>query len=690
MPDRITLDFESRSSCDLKKAGAWAYSEHPTTEVINIWFADRAGRTTVWYSDLYNRIVHDNPEPDPLPEWLPEAIETGDIFEAHNIIFERSMWTNIMARKYGWPEIPYEQWFDTMASCGRRALPLDLDMASRLLRLPTVKNREGSAALQKIMKPLIVKRGQPKEFIEDAELYKIVGGEYGRDDALSQMYLGKRLGPLEPSEQKIWLLNQRMNMRGLRIDIPFVADCQAIVDAARGPLLEAFKKVVDLKPRSPKLRLWINEQMGEDKFDDLRKETVEEALKEWDLPANVREVLDMKAALTSSSVDKLKAMFACVGNDGRARGLIQYHGTTTGRDAGRLLQPQNFPRGTVEFGKDLDGNEVPPESFLVPAIKERNIDLLGATLAHLEKNISPEYRHLVAPISAVSSALRHTIIADPGKVLLAGDYSTIEVRVLLAIARQTDKLDLMERGLDPYCDFAGLVLGRTITKEENKKERQDIGKPGVLGLGFQMGPPKFLSNYGQKDWENGFEERIVETYRKEWAPDVPKLWYGLQEASTKAVWDRTTEEYNGIVYKIEDAWLTCRLPSGRKLYYFEPKAVSRKMPWSTDEEPDIRPGWTYKAKKYGAVREIAAYGGLLTENVVQGTARDVLYSRAGVLEEYGMPLILTVHDENVTEPDEDKADVKLMQEIMEYRENWVAELGIPVAAECWQGERYRK
>lgn len=688
----ITIDFESRSACDLKKAGAWAYSCHPTTEVLCLWVADREGRTTVWYSNVYNRIVHGRDEADPFPEWLTAAIEEGTVFEAHNALFERGIWTNIMVERFGWPEIPPGQWFDTMAACAAHGLPLDLDTVTHLLKLPTVKNRDGSAALKKIMKPMTIKRGEPKGFIEDPELFRTVGGDYGRDDALSQMHLGKRLGPLSDTEHNVWLLNQRMNLRGIRLDIPFVADCQHVVDEAREPLADAFSDLTGgIKPKSPKLRAWINERMGREAFDNLQKDTVQQALAEWTLPPDVREALDMKAALTSASVDKLKAMFACVGNDARARGLIQYGGAvSTLRDAGRLLQPQNFPRGTVEFERDLDGNRIPPWEFLVPAIQSRDVAMLGAMLAHHEKHISDRYKHLVAPISAVTSALRHAIVAAPGKVLMAGDYSTIEVRVLLALAGQHDKVQLLAEGLDPYCDYAGQVLGRELNKDEHSKERQDIGKPGVLGLGFQMGASKFESNYGQKDWEPGFADQLVETYRKQWAPMVPKLWYGLQEASTKAVWDRTPQEYNGLVYQLEDEWLTCRLPSGRKLWYFAPRQVNKEMPWSTEEEPDIRPGWTYRAKKYGKVREIPAYGGLLAENAVQATARDILYSRAPLLEEHGMPLVLTVHDENVTEPDERTADQNLMKQIMEERTDWVRELGVPVTAECWTGDRYRK
>ena len=665
---KLTPDFETRSACDLKKAGAWVYSEHPTTEVICLWFCARNDKTFCWLPG------------DPEPPWLRQAIEDGAVFEAHNALFERAMWTNVMVRQWGWPEVPPEQWRDTMAVCARKALPLDLDKVSRLLSLPVVKDREGSDALKKIMKP-----NSKGEWNEDPDLYRQTIA-YGETDTRAQMRLGKRLGELEPAELQVWFLNQRMNLRGLAVDLPFAADCQAVFNAATGPLDEEFQALVGCRAgQRDKVLGWIREQ-GID-FPNLTKETVEEAL-EGDLPDAVRTALELRGALTSASVKKLASMRACTSGDGRARGLIQYHAATTGRDGGRLLQPQNFPRGSVELGKDDDGNPVPPWEFLVPAIRSRDAAFIGDNLAHLETKVSEEYRALVAPVSAVTSALRHCLIPDPGNLFVSGDFSTIEVRVVLAIAGQTDKLDMIANGVDPYCDMAESIYRRPINKHDDPKERQD-GKAAVLGLGFQMGVDKFWRK-DFKDRPREVVENIVDIYRTKWAPNVKSLWYGLQDAATRTVWDRRPHEYNGIRYAIEDEWLTCRLPSGRKLYYFRPQKVRRRMPWSTEDNPDIRDGWTYLARKGGQLCTVDAYGGLLTENVVQATARDIMYDRALVADANGFPLVLTVHDELVTETPEAKADWPTLKEIMEEAPPWAKALGIPITAEGWTGHRYRK
>ena len=626
-----------------------------------------------------------------MPQFISVWIDDGVVFEAHGSLFERAMWTNIMVKQYGWPEIPPDQWHCTMAMCARKAIPLDLDTASRMLELDVKKNEEGSKALMKICKPISKKNFN---FNEDPELLNLVIGDYGRDDTLSQMHMSKKLGYLEPKERDIWLLNQRMNLRGLKIDLDFAADCQAVYDEATGPLREKFAEMTgDMKPGSSKLKDLLNGILEENDypleigFENLQKDTVEEALK-GELPDKVRTILELRSALTSASVKKLKAMRACTGSDGRARGLIQYHAATTGRDSGRLLQPQNFPRGTVELGKDLDGNPVPPWEFLIPAIQSRDAAFIGAQLAHLEEHISPEFRELLAPVSAVTSALRSCLVAGPGKVLCAGDFNTIEVRVLLGIAGQHDKLQLLDNGEDPYCDMASEIYEQKVTK--SNMEMRQTGKNSVLGLGFQMGAKKFLLKYG-KGQNLDFCERVVGIYRKQWASEVPSLWYGLQEASTKAVWDRRPQEYNGIRYELEDEWLTCLLPSGRKLYYFGARKCKRAMPWSTEEKPDIRAAWTYRAKKQNRIATIDAYGGLLTENVVQACARDIMYDRALVADAEGLPLVLTVHDENVTEPDASRSDAEeTLKQIMEDRPEWVRSLGIPIAAEVWMGDRYRK
>jgi len=308
----------------------------------------------------------------------------------------------------------------------------------------------------------------------------------------------------------------------------------------------------------------------------------------------------------------------------------------------------------------------------------------------------PDYVEAVYGVGAVEvvlSSLRHAIVPDPGRVLLAGDYAGIQARTVLAVAGQHDKAALMAAGADIYCDMASSIYKRPIAKKDTT-ERQ-TGKNSVLGLGFQMGAPKFQFKYAQdfplKDVEGHPEimscQRIVDTYRKEWAPMVPKLWYDLQEAAVDAVWEKRPKQAYGVEYMLEDGWLTARLPSGRKLWYFNPTPIRKAMPW---DETDVRRAFTYQAMKMGQLRTIDAFGGQLTENVVMGIERDLMTNAMILCERDGFPICLEVHDEIVSEPLIADADEKAFQQIMEDVPSWVRELQIPVKVETWCDTRYKK
>lgn len=650
------IDFEARSAADLKKCGAWVYSQHPTTEPLCLGYALNGGPSQLW-----------TPKDSP-PQDLFDAIAAGCWLIAHNALFERAMWTNVMVPQFGWPTVPDGQWYDTMASCARRALPLKLEKVGPLLHLANTKDDEGHQAMLKLAKPVKRTGG----FREDEELLGRVY-EYCRQDVQAEDALLRRLRFIEKPELDIWRLNQRMNLRGLQIDLEFNQDCQVVVDRTLGPLNEEFRALVGCNAgQRDKFLAWLEPRKP---FPNLQAVTVSTALADWPLPDEVRRALVLRNAITSTSIKKLAAMRACAGADGRARGLIQYHGATTGRDSGRLLQPQNFPRGKVEFGKDENGEEIPPWDVLVPAIQTCDPDVVRVLLGG------------VCPIDAVSAALRHNIVAAPGKLLVAGDFSTIEARIVLALGGQQDILRKMaDPKYDIYCDMASQVLKRPIDKEADKHERQNVGKPTVLGCGFGMGKDKFHARYMPKE-PLALAEQCVATYREQWAPGVPNLWRGLEQAACKTVWDRVAHSHGPFEFRLEEDWLTCRMPSGRKLYYFKPRTARRAMPWDAD---DIRPAWTYLASKQGSMATVDAYGGHLTENVTQALARDLLYDRAQVAEREGFPLVLTVHDEIVCEVDEARADPKVLQQIMEERPQWAKNLGLPVGAGCWAGERYRK
>ncbi|MDR3562026.1 MAG: hypothetical protein P4N59_11410 [Negativicutes bacterium] len=672
-------DFETTSRCDLKAAGSWRYSEDITTNVICLSFKWRTRR-----EDKTFRPWHKS-------NWVPGtdnrelSLLVSDptvIFIAHNTGFEKAIWRNIMVPIYGFANIPNSRWHDTMATCAMKVLPLELERAATVLRLQTQKDMEGRKLTLGLSR--FNKKGALPVLTPEVRQRVI---QYCEIDIDTQSDLHERIGYLTPEERQVWLLDQRINERGVKLDMDLVRQMQQVVDKASTPLLEEFYRLTGLGiNQNAKVLAWVKGQ-GVD-LPNMQKETLAQvlgqdidgdaedagddvgAMPRWDLPDNVHRVLHIRQLIGSSSIKKLGKMEASVCADRCARGLLQYHGAGPGRWSGRLLQPQNFPRGTILHGEG-DNRHAPDPAIVVQA-------LMTGDPAIVQDLIGP-------PVETVVSALRHVLIPRPGRVFVAGDFSGIQARSVLAVAGQHDKTALMAAGADVYVDMAETIYRRKITKKADPAERQ-VGKNTVLGAGFGMGAKKFRLKYCPEQ-PLDFAQSVVDAYRKEWAPCVPKLWYGLEAAAVNTVNRRKVHEAYGFVFDLEDMWLTCRLPSGRKIWYFNPQPTRRAMPW---DENDIRPGFSYQAMKQGVWKTIDAFGGQLTENVICGIEADLMRHAMFKCEANGFPIVMLVHDEIVTEPLTADANVDTLSQIMCDSPAWCSELQIPVAIEGWIGDRYKK
>lgn len=671
----IVPDFETASLCDLKASGADRYAEDPSTEVLWLSWEDEHGRRGFWHPG----------QGTACPVAIADAIHRGDLFVAHNARFERAIWQKIMVEQYGWPAIPLEQWHDTMARCAQLVVPMDLEKAAKVFDLPVQKDMEGRRLTLGLSRPDKQGNLPPRT---PAIIARV--GQYCDGDIATQAALHRRIGWLDDGEREVWLMDQRINDRGVRLDMPLVGQMQKIVADATTPLAARFRDLTGGLEFTQvgKVGEWVRAK-GVD-LPNLQKETIADLLgsdPDHDddsnagedvvgqaLPDDVRSALRIRQLVGSASVKKLPAMQACVCADGRARGLLQYHAAGPGRWGGRIIQPQNFPRGTtrVLHGYKEDGS---------PDLRPPNLDELIQVLRTGDAALVEMLYG--SPVETVLSALRNTLIPSDGELFTAGDFSQIEARICLALAQQWDKVDLLARKLDPYCDMATSIYGRTITKAD--VEERQIGKNSVLGLGFGMGWWKFQLKYAPLMGEE-FCRGVVRTYREEWAPGVPKLWKALENAALNTVLTGEPHEAAGITYALYDRWLTARLPSGRRLWYFNPRVVKRHMPWSTPEKPDVRLAWTFQARKSGRWVTVDAFGGLLCENACQALARDLLVAAMLKCEANNVPVVLSVHDEALTE----SPDAPTLEQIMVDIPDWARYLRIPVAAECWTGDRYRK
>jgi DNA polymerase bacteriophage-type len=639
MTTYVVLDFETASAADLNKVGAWAYAEDISTFILCLGYKvvkDGEPRQTIVLteSDLVNKNAF----------LFALAQDPNVIFVAHNAQFEQAIWKHIMVAQHGWPELPPERWHDTMAVAARRTLPMSLDKVGVVLNLNTQKDKEGHRLMMQMCKP-----NRDGNFDHTPEkMARLI--QYNVGDVDTQYELHKRLGGLGASERRIWIHDQRVNQRGIMVDVPYVRQCMKVLEEARGPLEEEFRATTGFSPtQRAKILEWIQGQGVA--MPDLRKATMDAMLDPEnelstidDLPPHVLRVIEIRRILASSSVAKLGRMIETMNLDGRIRGTSQYHGARTGRNAGRLVQPLNMPRPTI---KELKQSEI------MALVREGNLDAINAACGNA--------------YDAVISTLRGCFRPAPGHVFAAGDFNAIEARVVLALAGEVDRARSFDTG-DPYTD-----MGRTVGVG-----RQD-GKTIVLGCGFQMSAAKFSLVTG-KDAE--FSQRAVDAYRKEFAPLVPKLWYGLDKASSDAVWCNAKKpyEYCGIRYQMRDDFLVCTLPSGREIYYYKPQREQAQVPW---EPTELRPAWSFLSFQGKATSRKWMFGGLATENVVQATARDIMVEAMFRAEEAGLPMVFTVYDELVTEPSASMKDAdEVLRQCMEERSDWVRQFQIPIRAEC--------
>ena len=548
-----------------------------------------------------------------------------------------------MVPVYGFPDIPNERWADTQAVCALKAVPLSLEKVLPVLGLGE-KDKVGSKLTISLSRfsGRLWREGKPHppkplptrtpELMQ--RVYQYCGKDVDDEVALHAalvVSLMKNVGS--------GYLTRKLTSAACVLIVDFITGAQHVVDRARRPLVAEFRELTGgISPGQiaavvqwakaqgvelPNLQKGtVAELLGETEDDDDEGEDITAWLHQLDgsIPANVRRALTIRSLVGSSSISKLSRMGKCVSRDGRVHRLLQYHGTGPGRWAGRLFNPLNFPRGLVR----TRAGKPPEPELLTGAIITGDPDAVDALDVVVEDPAGSGQWRQANPIEAVASGLRHAIVPAPGCRLVVGDFAGIQARTVLALAGQHDKTALLASGADVYLDMAEDIYRApkgSLTKAD--VEKRQIGKNTVLGCGFQMGWQKFHAKYCP-DHPPEFAQRIIEAYRKTWAPEVPKLWRALEEDALRVVCGAKSREPYGIRYQLEDGWLTARLLDGKKIYYWNPRRTTRPLPWDASRSKDC---WTYQATKQGRLMTIAAYGGLETENVVMGLERQITRAR---------------------------------------------------------------
>lgn len=651
LPLACSLDFETRSTVDLKVTGVYPYAKHASTGIWCMAYAFDEEEPELWVMG------------QPFPERLREYIATGAELRAWNAAFERIMWRDCARRIFpDWPEVQDRQWVCTAAEAAAMSLPRSLDECARVVGVQQQKDAAGYR--------LMLQMCRPRKVLEDGTIVWWDTPDrlerlhpYCKQDVRTERSLARVLRRLTPQERELYLLDQRINDRGVRLDRELVVQAKEMVGhalkKANAEVRALTRSKVDAVSQVGRLLTWLRGEGLE--VDSVAKRPLADLLA-TDLQPHVRAALEARQEAGKSSVAKLESMLEVADpEDDRMRGLLLYHGANTGRWSGRLVQPQNFPRGEID---DIER--------YIEYVRTQSFDLLNC---------------LQSPMTVISSMLRSMIVASPGHRLMSGDFTAIEARVLNWLAGQTDITSQFAAGVDIYKANARRIYKLAPDEVVTKAQRQ-TGKFQELGCGFGMGKVKAVSAaksvYGVELTEKEAED-IVAEYRAR-HPKVVNYWYDCEQAAFDAVREPGKPFYVGkcrFVVKGKYLWLV--LPSGRPLCYAAPKLAERETPWGEMRLAVVAWSVNSVTRKW---ESRAMYGGLWVENIVQAVSRDLMAERMPVLEAAGYPLILTVHDELVADVPLGHGTLEDFNRIIAETPSWAA--GCPVAAEAWEGERYRK
>lgn len=640
----LHLDYESYSPVDLLKCGAHRYAEE--AEIIMVQYA---------FDQDPVRVI-DVLQGEEIPTEFIDALKDPTVLKkAANAAFER-----IISKACLGIDCPPEQWRCTLVHASGVGLPGSLSKLTEVMRLGDKgKDKGGRALITKFCKPCkpTKKNGQrtrnlPEHFPDDWERFK----SYGHDDVIAEREVDRRISryPLPDVEWRMWNLDQRINDRGVRVDVQLVTNAIKLSNDLRDSLFARAQEITNLENPNSRDQLirWLD---SEDVVTtSLTKKDVEQLIGST-TNEKVQELLSLRQQMAKASVKKYQAVARAICRDGRLRGTLRFNGAgRTSRWAGQIFQPQNLPsKGLVK--------DVP----FAREIVKHNPDL--ATLLFND----------VAQM--LSSLLRPVLEAEELKTYVDADFNAIEARILAFLANESWRVELFDKGLPLYETSAEKMFNLPAGSVGKKDPIRQKGKVAELALGYQ-GWEGALITMGALDMGLLLEE--LAPICKAWRlanPAIESYWYACESAALKAVRTRTKvdvltdyQDQAVVSYESDGNYLWANLPSGRRMYYAKPKIGSNdrgKMAVSYEGIDGTTKTW---GRRW-------LYGGLLVENLCQAIARDCL--REALLswdeEQQGNgDIVLHVHDQVIIEtplPYAEEAK-KAIEEIMGRKLKWWPEL----------------
>lgn len=659
----LSIDLETYSDVNLKKAGLYRYVQSPAFEILLFAYSFDGAPTQ----------VIDMAQGEKIPLEVIHALTDPQCLKhAYNAAFE---WYCLS--KYMGAQLPPSQWRDTMLHGLYAGYTAGLDATGRALGIPEDKQKltTGKALIRYFCVPCKATkanggrtRNYPHHDPEKWELFKTYNGQ----DVVTEMEIERRLSvfPVPDFIQKQWETDLLINARGVAVDMDFCAGALELGEIIRAQLTDEAVLLSGLQnPNSVKqLARWLSAETGDD-ITTLRKETIKELLGR-DNADHVQRMLEIRQELGKTSTKKYDAIEAAVCDDGRVRGLLQFYGANrTGRWAGRLVQVQNLPRTYTE-----------PLEFARELVKGRKLDALRIVYG--------------SPNDTLSQLIRTAFVAAPGNVLIDADFSAIEARVISWLADEEWRLEVFRTHGKIYEASASQMFGvplERIKKGNPEYSLRQRGKVAELALGYQGGVPamrqmdtgKLLADLPDEEIKD-----IVDKWRNT-NPKIRNLWYSFNDAAIRVIQNGGSLRVRCCTFAREcdcirgTTCMTISLPSGRKLYYVEPAVGENR--WGG---PSITYMGVNDKNKWD---RIETYGGKLVENVVQAIARDCLAQAIEHLEAAGLPVVFHIHDEVVIDTaafDTNDAMLDKVVKIMSTPIPWAE--GLPLGADGWVGAFFKK
>lgn len=694
----LNLDYETKCELDLKAVGLDLYSAHPSAKVMLCSYSfDQDESVELW----------DYNDGKPFPKDVAKALACPGVEKrAFNAQFERVV-TNRMLKI----DSPVTNWRCTMVRAYLMSFSKSLEDVGYQMGLPLdkMKMAEGKKLIQLFCKPQRVTKNQPfrwRDALTDPELWELFR-EYCRQDTASEKHILKLLMKhyVPDDEWDLYELDQRINDRGIPIDMGFVNNAIEMAGIRKAQLMQEMRDVTGLaNPNSgAQLLPWLRERGYP--FNDLQKDTVKKVIREATEELEEEAVTALKLRLNANrqSLAKYPALRGAVGHNGSTPtfrfGFQMAGAQRTARWGGRRFQPHNLMRTP----KDLEHDD----TLTLTTQFIRDNDMEGLELM------------LNEPMTALTGCMRSAIRAAEGRELRVCDLSSIETCVVAWLTSCTRLLWVIAQGLDPYKDFAVILYkgcyARPGTPEYQAaydsvtKAERNNSKPAVLGSCYRLGGGDMHA--GKKSGLWGYAESMgvmisqeeaakgTTAYRENYK-EVPEIWVAYERAIAKCLESGNDQKVGPVTFRYTKPFLLAILPSGRPLYYFKPlmqKKVFTKVVGYSERDGEIIESWTKKSFSYmgqnqksGKWERVFSHGGKVLENITQAFARDIL--KYGMLDadKDGFNIRLHVHDEIGAdeELDDDYHTVERLGSHMIRARDFAP--GLPLGAAGWHGPFYRK